>query len=203
MLIETTSIVQVLFSILLFPTFFQGSFIDFAWGAEDDLWIMIAKRVFLLLPVAAVIAASWLTIPSVITVVFRGKRKSFVLALPYLVGSRQGDRLFLGRRVQVPGELPLGTPRDGQDDLLRDLVDHPGAGPASLPSDPQCRTKCGELIGPLDRCVLDDLLVHDRGTDFYLPTAAIVVLIDWPITAVSRDGHTHAENEQNEKGNPD
>jgi len=81
MLIETTSIVRVILSVLLFPTFFQGAFVDFAWGAEDDLWIMVAKRVFLLLPACAVIAASWLTIPSVVTVVFRGKRKGFVTLL--------------------------------------------------------------------------------------------------------------------------
>jgi hypothetical protein len=81
MLIETTSIVRVILSVLLFPTFYQGEFINFAWGAEDELLVMIAKRIFLLLPVCAVIAASWLTIPSLVTVVFRNKRKGFVTSL--------------------------------------------------------------------------------------------------------------------------
>jgi hypothetical protein len=78
MLIETSSIVRILLSVFLFPTFFQARFLIFAWGAEDDLWIMIAKRVFLLLPTCAVIAACWLTIPSFVTVVFRHKRRMFI-----------------------------------------------------------------------------------------------------------------------------
>ncbi|MEX2115383.1 MAG: hypothetical protein WEB37_00730 [Bacteroidota bacterium] len=81
MFIETSSIVRVVFSILLFPTLFQEALIAYAWSDGDEFWIMAVKRVFLLLPVLAIIAGCWLTIPSVITVIFRHKRREFVTAL--------------------------------------------------------------------------------------------------------------------------
>lgn len=81
MQVETNSIVQFILSIILFPTFFQGAFISFAWGAEDELWLLIAKRLFLILPVFAIIAGCWLTIPAAISVVFRHKRSGFITAL--------------------------------------------------------------------------------------------------------------------------
>ena len=81
MFIETNSVIRVVLSILLFPTFFQDTFIAFAWGETDDFWMMLAKRLFLLLPVLAIIAGCWLTIPSVLTVIFRHKRREYITAL--------------------------------------------------------------------------------------------------------------------------
>ncbi|MBI2619535.1 MAG: hypothetical protein HYW57_05585 [Ignavibacteriales bacterium] len=81
MFIETNTIVRVLLSILLFPTFFQDAFIAFAWGEGDDFWIMAAKRLFFLLPALAIIAGCWLTTPSILTVIFRHKRREYITAL--------------------------------------------------------------------------------------------------------------------------
>lgn len=81
MFIETNAVVRVLLSILLFPTMFQDTFMAFAWGEADTLWVMAAKRLFLLLPVLAIIAGCWLTTPSILTVIFRHKRREFTTAL--------------------------------------------------------------------------------------------------------------------------
>ena len=81
MLIDVDSIVRFIVAVLLFPTLFQSTFLALAWGGEDEPWMMLLKRVFLLLPVLAVIASCWLTVPSVLTVIFRQKRREFVTAL--------------------------------------------------------------------------------------------------------------------------
>lgn len=81
MVVDTSTILQFVLSVLLFPTMFQGTFLQFAWGAEDDFWIMLLKRVFLLLPVLAIIAGCWVSIPSLVTVIFRHRRREFVTAL--------------------------------------------------------------------------------------------------------------------------
>ena len=78
MTIDPTNILEFLLSGVLFPTLFQSSFIEFVWGSNDPFWMMVAKRVFLLLPTLAIIAASWATVPSLVTVVFRNKRSQFV-----------------------------------------------------------------------------------------------------------------------------
>jgi hypothetical protein len=78
---ETTGIVHYVLSILLFPMYFQESFIVFTWGAGDVFWLMLAKRIFLLLPVFAVMLGCWVTIASVLTVIIRHNRRIFVLSL--------------------------------------------------------------------------------------------------------------------------
>lgn len=67
--------------ILLFPSLFQEAFIEFAWAYGDPLVLMAAKRVFLLLPAFAFILGCWITIPALLTVVFRHNRKEFVISL--------------------------------------------------------------------------------------------------------------------------
>ncbi len=81
MVIDVDSIVRVVFAALLFPTIFQGFLLGIAWGADDDPWMMLLRRIVLLLPVLGIIASCWLTIPSVLTVIFRQKRREFVTAL--------------------------------------------------------------------------------------------------------------------------
>ncbi|MDZ7808495.1 MAG: hypothetical protein U5K71_15485 [Gracilimonas sp.] len=78
---DTSIIANVVFSILLFPTFFQEEFLAFAWAAGDPVWAMTLKRVFLLLPVLAFILGAWVTIPTVLSVIFRHNRKEYVLAI--------------------------------------------------------------------------------------------------------------------------
>lgn len=79
--LTTESIFKLIFSILFFPTFFQKAFVVFAWGAGDYFWIMALKRIFLLLPVIAFIAGCWITITSLITLLFRPNRQNFFVAL--------------------------------------------------------------------------------------------------------------------------
>ncbi len=67
--------------ILMFPLLFQGPFLSFAWGADDELWIALGKRILLLLPVAAIIAASWVSIVCLLSVIVRQKRRQFMAKL--------------------------------------------------------------------------------------------------------------------------
>ncbi|KAA3619446.1 MAG: hypothetical protein DWQ05_01625 [Calditrichaeota bacterium] len=67
--------------ILTFPLLIQGPFLAFAWGATDPNWMLIAKRMFLLLPVLVFILGCWVSIASLVTVVIRQNRKEFVTAL--------------------------------------------------------------------------------------------------------------------------
>jgi hypothetical protein len=74
-------VVKIILSILFFPMFFQSMFINFSWGATDPLGLMLLKRLFLLLPVLAIIVACWLSMASILTVLFRQNRTKFVTAL--------------------------------------------------------------------------------------------------------------------------
>lgn len=81
MLSNNTGIARLLLYILLFPTLFQEAFIEFAWAAGDPLLLMSAKRLFLLLPAFAFILGCWITIPALLTVIFRHNRKEFIISL--------------------------------------------------------------------------------------------------------------------------
>ncbi|MEX0722811.1 MAG: hypothetical protein WD357_07420 [Gracilimonas sp.] len=78
---DTSTLANIAFSILLFPVFFQEEFLAFAWAAGDPIWAMSLKRVFLLLPVLGFILACWVTIPTVLSVIFRHNRKEYILSL--------------------------------------------------------------------------------------------------------------------------
>lgn len=71
---------QVVVSALFFPTFFENSMIAFAWGAGDLGWLMAAKRVFLLLPVGAIILSLWTSILCLLSVIVRQRRVEFFKA---------------------------------------------------------------------------------------------------------------------------
>lgn len=81
MLTDTSGFSNIILSILLFPLHFQDELIQFAWGAEDSLWIMIGKRLLLLLPAAVIILGCWLTILSSLSTVVRHNRKEFIVSL--------------------------------------------------------------------------------------------------------------------------
>ncbi len=79
---ETNHAVNIVLSILLFPMLFQKALIGFSWGAFDNLMlVIILKRLFLILPAVTFIAACWITIVSLVTVIFRQNRQPFVVAL--------------------------------------------------------------------------------------------------------------------------
>jgi hypothetical protein len=77
----TSGIMNIVLSILLFPVYFQRAFIDFAWGAGDELWILLGKRLFLMLPVLAIILGCWTSVACVLTVPIRQNRREFVTTL--------------------------------------------------------------------------------------------------------------------------
>lgn len=81
MFTNTEGVTKIALYILLFPTLFQEAFLDFAWASGDPIVLMTLKRIFLLLPVLAIILGCWITIPALLTVIFRHKRKEYVLSL--------------------------------------------------------------------------------------------------------------------------
>jgi len=78
---ESSGIVKIVLSVLLFPLYFQNQFIVYAWGADDQFWVMIGKRIFLLLPVLAIILGCWITIACIVSVLFRKNRMGFISSL--------------------------------------------------------------------------------------------------------------------------
>jgi hypothetical protein len=77
----SSGLVKIILSFLFFPMFFQGLFIEFAWGVYDPVWLMLPKRIFLLLPVLAVILGCWVTVACVLTLLIRHNRQQFIIAL--------------------------------------------------------------------------------------------------------------------------
>jgi len=78
---DTSGIVKLILSILLFPMFFQEAFVSFAWGSSDPFWFMMGKRIFLLLPVLAIILGCWISIACLLTVLVRHNRQQFIISL--------------------------------------------------------------------------------------------------------------------------
>lgn len=72
---------KILLYILLFPLYFQQAFLEFAWAGSEPLLMMTLKRLFLLLPVLAIILGCWITIPAFITVIFRQNRREYVTSI--------------------------------------------------------------------------------------------------------------------------
>ena len=81
MISGTNGIVKVVLSVLLFPMLFQDAFIRFAWGAEDTTWVMIGKRLFLLLPAFGIIVGCWISIACLLSVIIRQNRRDFIVTL--------------------------------------------------------------------------------------------------------------------------
>jgi len=67
--------------VVTFPMLFQSALIAFAWGSGDDAWLLVAKRVFLLLPVSAILVACWASVLSVLSIPIRSARQEFTTAL--------------------------------------------------------------------------------------------------------------------------
>ena len=90
---EASGVWKVILSILFFPLLFQHDFLIFALGADDLFWVALLKRLFLLLPVLSIILACWVTIPCVLSVVFRAQRTEFVITL-FLTWFDLGKAIF-------------------------------------------------------------------------------------------------------------
>ncbi len=78
---ETSGLLKVVMAVLFFPLFFQESFVNFAWGATDEFWIMMGKRILLMLPALAIILGCWVSIACLLTVVIRQNRREFLTSL--------------------------------------------------------------------------------------------------------------------------
>lgn len=81
MLNDSSGFIKIVLSALFFPLFFQEAFLNFAWGELDPPLLMLAKRLFLILPVLAIILGCWITIACLITIIFRQNRQHFIIAL--------------------------------------------------------------------------------------------------------------------------
>jgi hypothetical protein len=56
---------------------FKSAFL-FAWGAGDPTWMVVTKRLFLLLPLGAIVLSYWASVLSVPTIIVRPRRRTFV-----------------------------------------------------------------------------------------------------------------------------
>jgi hypothetical protein len=81
MLDQATGPWKLILTILFFPLFFQGTFLSFAWGMGDHGWMIWLKRVYLMLPVLAIILGCWVTSVSLATLIIRHRRSEFITAL--------------------------------------------------------------------------------------------------------------------------
>ncbi|MGE0173714.1 MAG: hypothetical protein AB7T49_13035 [Oligoflexales bacterium] len=72
---------KLILSAIFFPTMFQGRFLEFAWGAEDDFLVATGKRLFLLLPTFCLIFACWVTILCILSLIIRHQRRQYFAAL--------------------------------------------------------------------------------------------------------------------------
>jgi hypothetical protein len=50
----------------------------FVWGDGDPVWLLTMKRIFLLMPLGAVVLGYWTSVLSVPTIVVRAKRRTFI-----------------------------------------------------------------------------------------------------------------------------
>ncbi len=81
MQIDLNQLLNAAVAVLTFPMLFQGAVVAYVWGAADVTLLMVAKRLFLLLPAMAVIFALWMSIGCLLTVIFRKNRREFINAL--------------------------------------------------------------------------------------------------------------------------
>ena len=90
---EASGAWKLILSVLFFPIFFQQDLLTFALGAEDLFWVALMKRLFLLLPALSIILACWVTVPCVLSVVFREQRTEFIITF-FLVWFDLGKAIF-------------------------------------------------------------------------------------------------------------
>jgi len=93
MINEASGAWKVILGFLFFPVFFQNDLVNFALGADDLFWVALLKRLFLLLPVLSIILACWVTVPCILSVVFRAQRTEFVITF-FLIWWDLGKAIF-------------------------------------------------------------------------------------------------------------
>ena len=93
MITEASGAWKVILGFLFFPVFFQDDLVSFALGADNLFWVALFKRLFLLLPVLSIVLACWVTVPCVLSVVFREQRTEFVITF-FLIWWDLGKAIF-------------------------------------------------------------------------------------------------------------
>lgn len=76
---EANNLVKLFLSILFLPVL--STIFFFAWGGDDAIEIATLKRIFLVLPVGAIILGYWTSVVGLVSVIFRSDRKAFLSAL--------------------------------------------------------------------------------------------------------------------------
>lgn len=76
---EANQLVQIFLSILFLPIL--STLFFFCWGSGDPIELSIVKKVFLALPISAIILGYWTSVVGLVSVVFRSDRKSFLTSL--------------------------------------------------------------------------------------------------------------------------
>ncbi len=79
-MVNDSGLTKFILYLLLFPALFQEAVIEFTWAAGDPVALMAAKRLFLLLPALAFILGCWITIPTLLTAIFRRNRRNFIIS---------------------------------------------------------------------------------------------------------------------------
>jgi hypothetical protein len=89
---------------------FQSALMAFAWGAGDETWLLIAKRVLVLLPACALLVACWSSVVSVLSIPIRSSRHEFITAL-FVTWWDLGKSvmLFWGGLLRFAVEVPLAA----------------------------------------------------------------------------------------------
>src|SRR5688572_5045104 len=73
---------KAILSFLFFPVFFQAELTNYCWGlADTEVWMIVLKRIFLLMPALAFILACWVSMASLLTVLVRHQRTEFLMDL--------------------------------------------------------------------------------------------------------------------------
>ena len=74
-------LLRAVIRVVTFPMLFQTALISFVWGAGDGTWLLLAKRIFLLLPACAILVACWASVLCVLSIPIRSSRQEFTAAL--------------------------------------------------------------------------------------------------------------------------
>lgn len=75
---QSTPALEFLSALFSYPLAYQSALMQYAFGADSEMAVMIIKRSFILLPVLALIFAFWAAIPSMASVLVRSRRLEYM-----------------------------------------------------------------------------------------------------------------------------
>ena len=89
-------ILSTILKAVFFPLLFQAELMSFAWGAGEQSWMLVTKRVFLPLPAGALLLACWASIASVLSIPIRRNRQEFIERNRCVLGPDPARRAEIG-----------------------------------------------------------------------------------------------------------